>query len=127
MDKATNSNSELTAFERKLLGRVRAANERLSKTEDLEDLRSELTFRRVKIDFKPRSITSDEIKQVRKKLRASQAVFAMFIQVPLRTLQEWEQGRAEVSGIAARFIGEMLDNEVYWRARFLDSLKRETA
>lgn len=125
--KPEDTKPELTSFEAKLLGRVRAANERLERTEDIEDLRAELTFRRVSVAYKPRSISGAEIKEVRKNLKASQAVFAMFIQVPLRTLQEWEQGRAQVSGIAARLIGDMMFNADYWNVQFRDAMERETA
>ena len=118
-----NDSKKLSAFELKLLGRVRAANKRLNGVEDIEDLRPELTIRRVKVDLKPRCISGDEVKQVRKDLGASQAVFAVFIQVPIRTLQEWEQGRSEVSGIAARLIGEMLTDITYWRGRFAETFE----
>ncbi len=116
MDKKKSSNN--TPFENKLLSRLESANERLKQAEDIECLRNDLTIRRMKVDFIPRRVSADDIKQVRRTLGASQAVFALFIQVPLRTLQEWEQGRAEVSGCAAILIGEMLCRVAYWKERF---------
>ena len=116
MDK--NKSTKNTPFETKLLSRLKSANDRLKHVEDIESLRNDLTIRRMKVDFMPRRVSPEEIKQVRQSLGASQAVFALFIQVPLRTLQEWEQGRAEVSGCAARLIGEMFTSVAYWKDRF---------
>lgn len=121
MDKKKSSNN--TPFENKLLSRLENANERLKQAEDIECLRNDLTIRRMKVDFIPRRVSADEIKQVRRALGASQAVFALFIQVPLRTLQEWEQGRAEVSGCAAILIGEMLCRVAYWKERFVKAFE----
>ena len=108
----------MTAFEKKLLSRVTAARERTEKIRTVEDLRPQVTIRRMKLELQPRTINGTEIRSIRQSLGASQHVFAMFIQVPVRTLQEWEQGRSKVPGCAARLISEMIDCPAYWKKRF---------
>ena len=44
----------------------------------------------------------DEIKNVRSKLNASQAIMAKILGVSVRTLQSWEQGKRSPSGAALR-------------------------
>lgn len=43
----------------------------------------------------PAQISADEIKEIREKLKLSQAVFAHKLRTSLRTYQGWEQGRAK--------------------------------
>ncbi len=45
-------------------------------------------------------IKPPDIKQVRKRLEATQREFAMMIGVSIRTLQNWEQGRRQPEGPA---------------------------
>lgn len=40
-------------------------------------------------------VDSKEVKRIRAKLKMSQMEFASLLGVPVRTLQEWEQGRSE--------------------------------
>jgi DNA-binding transcriptional regulator YiaG len=123
MAKKKTMNNEHSSFENKLLSRLRSANARLRTVESLEELRPNLTVRRVKLNLEPRTISGEEIKTIRKAFSVSQAVFALFIQVPVRTLQEWEQGRSEIPGCAARLIGEMIHNPTYWRERLEDAFE----
>lgn len=118
-------NEELSAFEAKLVARVSAANKRLKETEDIESLSPELTIRRVKLRLQPRTVSGEEIKAARRLFGASQAVFAMYLQVNKRTLQEWEQGRSKVPGCASRLIGEILADANYWRERFKSAVQTE--
>ncbi len=117
-------NNQFSPFEDKLLSRLKAANKRLVDVESLDDLRPQLTVRRVKLRLEPRAIAGDEVKSIREAFRVSQTVFALFIQVPVRTLQEWEQGRTVVPGCAARLIGEMIHNPQYWRERLSESFEK---
>jgi DNA-binding transcriptional regulator YiaG len=95
MSKSEDANkSELSPFEKKLIDRLKKASERLEEVDDIEDLRPELTIRRVKLKLKPREVSGADIKQARRNFGVSQAVFAMFLQVNRRSLQEWEQGDA---------------------------------
>lgn len=114
---------ERSPFAAKLLSRVRAANRRLATVERIDDLRPQLTMRRIKLDLEPHPVTSDQIRHVREILGVSQGVFAAFIDVPVRSLQDWEQGRKQASGCAVRLIGEMLRDPSYWQTRFREAVE----
>ena len=47
---------------------------------------------------------SNDVKRIRAKLKLSQSQFADLLGVPVRTLQEWEQGRAEPSSSGAALL-----------------------
>ena len=52
------------------------------------------TLKTIAIDApKPIHITPDEIKNIRKQLNLSQAVFARCLRMSVRTYQGWEQGK----------------------------------
>ena len=123
MSERKQSGDQLSPFEKKLLSRVRAANHRLASVESIDELRPQLTMRRVKLDLAPRPISGEEVKMVRSALGVSQGVFAAFIQVSVRSLQNWEQGRKEVPGCPARLIGEMLRDPNYWTKRLQDAVE----
>src|SRR5205085_11708532 len=47
------------------------------------------------LEFKPApGITPREVTRVRKNLRLSRALFAIYLRTNVRTLENWEQGRA---------------------------------
>jgi len=106
-----------TPFEDKLLSRLTNAADRMSRAKSSKDVQPRLTIRRVSTTLTPRAIADKDVKAARKRFNVSQAVFAAFIQVPVRTLQEWEQGRSEIHGCASRLIAEMIDNPEYWKSR----------
>jgi putative transcriptional regulator len=89
--------------------------------EGFESLRLEregkLTLRTTEIEIPdPVEITGREIAAVRKKVKASQAVFAGYLRTNPRTLQNWEQGRSEPNDQAAALI-RLVD-------KFPDTLER---
>jgi putative transcriptional regulator len=49
-------------------------------------------------------VTSDELMKLRESLHLSQAVFARYLRINKRTLQNWEQGRAKPNAQAAVLI-----------------------
>lgn len=49
-------------------------------------------------------ITSTELVKLREKLHLSQAVFARYLRINKRTLENWEQGRAKPNAQAALLI-----------------------
>ncbi|EEY3113205.1 type II toxin-antitoxin system MqsA family antitoxin [Salmonella enterica] len=53
------------------------------------------TLRTHKVCAKPVTMTPDEVKAVREKLKLSQAVFAQYLHTGVTTLQNWEQGLAK--------------------------------
>ena len=63
------------------------------------------TLRTHAIEFKPApTVTPKELIQVRKNLNLSRAVFAVYLRTNVRTLENWEQGRAKPNAQAALLI-----------------------
>lgn len=76
------------------------------------------TCRRISLDLQPMRYTPEEVKQTRELLEASQAVFAQFLGVSVKTVRSWEQGK-EPSPMARRFMDEIRRDP----ERFLARLK----
>ena len=109
---------KLSDFETKLIGRVKAAADRLEKVESIEELSPKLTVRRVKLSLEPRKVSASEVKATRGLFNVSQAVFATLIGVPKRTLEKWEQDVVPVPGLAAVLLGDMLAHPDHWQKQF---------
>lgn len=84
------------------------------------------TCRRIVLELELRQHTSEQIKNTRKQLNASQALFAQFLGVSVKTVRAWEQGKT-LSDMACRFIDEIDRNPEYWRRRLKESIKIRTA
>jgi len=64
-----------------------------------------LTLRSYKIEAAPLpKVDSELIKDTRKRLRCSRAVFARKLRINERTLEKWEQGRAKPNPQAAALV-----------------------
>ena len=64
-----------------------------------------LTLRRYKVEPAPLpKVDSKLIRDIRKKLRCSRAVFARKLRINERTLEKWEQGRARPNPQAAALV-----------------------
>jgi putative transcriptional regulator len=64
-----------------------------------------LTLRTYKVEPRPLpKVDSKLIKDTRKKLRCSRAVFARKLRINERTLEKWEQGRAKPNRQAAALV-----------------------
>jgi putative transcriptional regulator len=69
--------------------------------EILEGIREIKAFKEGKVELKTRELSEPSSpKEIRRKLKLSQAAFAALMGVSLRTVQDWEQGRREPSGPA---------------------------
>jgi len=67
--------------------------------------RGKRTLRTHSIEFKPApTITPQELIRIRRSLRLSRALFAIYLRTNLRTLENWEQGRAKPNAQAALLI-----------------------
>lgn len=75
------------------------------------------TCHRVEVAAPSPQYAALDVKQVRKLLRASQAIFAQFLGVSVQTVRAWEQGENVPSDIAKRFMDEIRHNPDYWRQR----------
>lgn len=57
------------------------------------------------VEYKPApTVTPQELIRVRKDLRISRALFAVYLRTNVRTLENWEQGRAKPNAQAALLI-----------------------
>jgi putative transcriptional regulator len=64
-----------------------------------------LTLRSYKVEVSPLpTVDSKVIRDTRKKLRCSRAVFARKLRINERTLEKWEQGRAKPNPQAAALV-----------------------
>jgi putative transcriptional regulator len=63
------------------------------------------TLRTHAVEFKPApAVTPAELVRVRKRLKLSRALFAVYLRTNVRTLENWEQGRAKPNAQAALLI-----------------------
>ena len=63
------------------------------------------TLRTHAVEFKPApAVTPAELVRVRKRLKLSRALFAVYLRTNVRTLENWEQGRATPHAQAALLI-----------------------
>jgi putative transcriptional regulator len=64
-----------------------------------------LTLRNFKVEPAPLpKVDAKLVRDTRRKLRCSRAVFARKMRINLRTLEKWEQGRAKLSPQAAALV-----------------------
>ena len=75
------------------------------------------TVRTVDLDLKPRAYTGDDVKRMRELLDISQALFARFLGVSVKTVRAWEQGVRPLSGMASRFLDEIATSPDHWKNR----------
>ena len=63
------------------------------------------TLRTHTVEFKPApEVTPRELVRVRERLKLSRALFAVYLRTNVRTLENWEQGRAKPNAQAALLI-----------------------
>ena len=67
--------------------------------------RGKRTLRTHTVEFKPApTITPQELIRIRRNLRLSRSLFAIYLRTNPRTLENWEQGRAKPNAQAALLI-----------------------
>lgn len=70
-----------------------------------EDRQAKRTLRTHAMEFKPApEISAREVVRVRQHLKLSRALFANYLRTNVRTLENWEQGRAKPNAQAALLI-----------------------
>lgn len=57
--------------------------------------------------LRPKIYDARTVKGVRQSLGANQAAFAIFLGIPLRTVQAWERGTTSPNRMACRFLEEI--------------------
>src|SRR5579863_4253806 len=82
-----------------------------------EKLTEKYTCRTVALALKPTRYSPKLVRDTRKLLNVSQAIFAQFLGVSINTVQSWEQGDNPVRGAAGRLMDEIRENPSYGRRR----------
>ena len=98
-------------------------DELLEAAEAGESLEGLYTIRTRKLELKPREYGPEEVRAVRMKLKASQALLARFMGVNTQTVSYWEQGRRKVPPMARRYLDDLIDIPALWATRTGSSLK----
>ena len=89
-------------------------------------LPEKFTVRRLSVDATSPAYTPQKIKETRKILRASQAIFAKFLGVSTATVRAWEQGLNRPINSAGRMMDEIRHNPEYFQGRLLAMLANKT-
>ena len=82
-----------------------------------ESLEGLCTIRTRKLELSPREYGPKEVRAVRMKLKASQALLARFMGVNTQTISSWEQGRRKVPPMARRDLDDLVDIPELWATR----------
>jgi len=91
------------------------------------DIAERFTVRTVELNLEPRVYTGEDVKKVRASLDLSQALFARFLGVSVKTVRAWESGHGKLSGMACRFLDEITFSPEHWKARLRDSIVEKGA
>lgn len=81
---------------------------------------TEFNCHQVKLHLDPTPYSGGLVKKTRKVLGASQAVFAAFLGVSVKTVSSWEQDASEPSPMACRFMDEIRQSPAFWQQRLRD-------
>ncbi len=98
----------------KMVGRLKRFAEAL---ETSDTMPKQFSCRTIKLNLEPTPYDPKRIKEARKALNASQAIFSQFLGVSIGAVRDWEQGAKSPRGIACRIIDEILRDPKYWRTR----------
>jgi putative transcriptional regulator len=97
-----------------IIGRLADFANALEKSEDISQ---RFSLRRIQLNLRPGQYNPKRIKKTREILGASQAIFARFLGVSIKTVQAWEQGINSPTEMACRFMDEIRRDPHYWRNR----------
>ena len=87
-----------------------------------EPIHEHFTCRQVRLDLRPTPYNARRVKETRALLGASQAIFARFLGVSVKTIRAWEQGVNTPNGMACRFMDEIRRNPKHWLARLREAV-----
>lgn len=91
---------------------------------DGENVSEKFNCRKIMLDLQPEPYDPELVKETRKSLNLSQALFAQLLGVKTRTVQSWEQGENTPADIACRFMDEFRRNPDHWKARVTESIRK---
>ncbi|PQO42043.1 helix-turn-helix domain-containing protein [Blastopirellula marina] len=98
----------------KIVERLKSFAETLENNETISE---RFTCRTIKVDLQPQQYSPEAVKETRNLLHASQAIFANFFGVSVKTVHDWEQGRTPPQGTACRLMDEIRRDPQYWLKR----------
>lgn len=90
-----------------------------------EALSEKFTCSRVALELESTAYDPALVRATRRLLGTSQAVFAQFLGVSVKTVQAWESGTNTPSDLAGRFMDEIRHAPVYWRDRLSGMIVRK--
>jgi putative transcriptional regulator len=96
---------------------VRGLEEFVTVLEKGEPIHEHFTCRQVRLDLTPTPYNGERVRETRGLLGASQAIFARFLGVSVKTIRAWEQGVNTPNGMACRFMDEIHRDPKHWIAR----------
>ena len=105
---------------------VAGMSEFLDAIEAGEPVGKRFTVRTVSLDLETRPYRPEDVRVLRHKLNASQALLAKFLGVSVKTLRSWEQGQRPVPPIACRYMNDILAYPEIWEHRIRDATKEKT-
>lgn len=82
-----------------------------------EKIETRFTVRTVELDLEPYAYNGDDVKNIRKQISVSQAVFAQMICVPVSSVRAWEQNKRQVPKMACRLMDDIRDDPQRWIKR----------
>jgi DNA-binding transcriptional regulator YiaG len=77
----------------------------------------QFTIRSIRAELVPRAYSPDRVRDTRRLMNMSQAVFAMFLGVSRSTVSQWEQGDRKPVPLACRLMDEIRADPNHWRRR----------
>jgi putative transcriptional regulator len=87
-----------------------------------EDIAGRFTYRQVILDLEPICYGPAQIRETRKLLNISQALFSKFLGVSVSTVRAWEHGTNVPSPMACRFIDEIRRDPAHWIRRLKSAM-----
>jgi len=98
--KRTGKTKRASGIKRNLFGELREGMTALA-----EERQGKRTLRTHSVEFKPApKMTPNELIRLRERLKISRTVFAAYLRTNVRTLENWEQGRAKPNAQASLLI-----------------------
>jgi putative transcriptional regulator len=106
------------SFGKTIIDRLQEFTEALEQDQVISE---KFTCRQIVLDLEPTSYNANDVRKTRNLLNISQALFAKFIGVSVKTVRAWEQGTNTPNDQACRFMDEIQHDPQYWKHRLIDS------
>ena len=103
-----------TSVGQRMVGRLKRFAETL---ETIDSIPERFTCRTIRLNLESTPFHPERVKEARKSLHASQAIFSQFLGVSVGAVRDWEQGVKPPRGSSCRIMDEILRDPEYWRDR----------